>query len=97
MPGSVIRRKVCQALAPSVVAAIFRILGHDYGGRADLAQVREDAVLGACRSLVRFRDGVWLAKVDAGRRLAARGEDVDVLTQALLEHAMHDLGPEVAV
>ncbi|OKI81697.1 nucleotidyltransferase [Micromonospora sp. CB01531] len=31
----------------------------------------EDAVLGACRSLVRCREGVWLAKADAGRRLAA--------------------------
>jgi hypothetical protein len=29
----------------------------------------EDAVLGACRSLVRFRYGVWLSKVAAGRRL----------------------------
>ena len=32
-----------------------------------------DAVLGACRSLVRYRDGVWLAKVAAGRRLIASG------------------------
>ncbi|MCL7457820.1 nucleotidyltransferase domain-containing protein [Micromonospora sp. MSM11] len=31
----------------------------------------EDAVLGACRSLVRVRHGVWLSKVDAGRRLVA--------------------------
>ena len=29
----------------------------------------EDAVLGACRSLVKFRYGVWLSKVAAGRRL----------------------------
>ncbi|RLK12136.1 hypothetical protein DER29_5413 [Micromonospora sp. M71_S20] len=33
----------------------------------------EDAVLGACRSLVKVRHGVWLAKVDAGRRLLAGG------------------------
>ncbi|SCG15002.1 hypothetical protein GA0070610_1230 [Micromonospora echinofusca] len=33
----------------------------------------EDAVLGACRSLVRVRHGVWLSKVDAGRRLVADG------------------------
>ncbi|KXK59145.1 nucleotidyltransferase [Micromonospora rosaria] len=31
----------------------------------------EDAVLGACRALVRVRHGVWLSKVDAGRRLLA--------------------------
>jgi hypothetical protein len=29
----------------------------------------EDAVLGACRSLVKFRYGMWLSKVAAGRRL----------------------------
>ncbi|MFC4150109.1 nucleotidyltransferase domain-containing protein [Micromonospora mangrovi] len=39
----------------------------------------EDAVLGACRALVRVRDGVWLSKPDAGRRLADRGEDADLL------------------
>jgi hypothetical protein len=33
----------------------------------------EDAVLGACRALVRHRWGVWDAKVDAGRRLLAAG------------------------
>ncbi|MFG3698402.1 nucleotidyltransferase domain-containing protein [Micromonospora sp. NPDC047620] len=33
----------------------------------------EDAVLGACRSLVKVRHGVWLSKVDAGRRLIADG------------------------
>ncbi|WP_327029209.1 nucleotidyltransferase domain-containing protein [Micromonospora sp. NBC_01740] len=37
----------------------------------------EDAVLGACRSLVRVRHGVWLSKVDAGRRLAADGRRAD--------------------
>ncbi|MFG1890576.1 nucleotidyltransferase domain-containing protein [Micromonospora sp. NPDC049051] len=31
----------------------------------------EDAVLGACRALVKLRHGVWLSKVDAGRRLVA--------------------------
>ncbi|WP_428964321.1 DUF4111 domain-containing protein [Micromonospora fluostatini] len=34
----------------------------------------EDAVLGACRALVRVRHGVWLSKVDAGRRLLATGD-----------------------
>ena len=34
----------------------------------------EDAVLGACRSLVRVRDGVWLAKAAAGERLVAAGD-----------------------
>lgn len=33
----------------------------------------EDAVLGACRALVRHRYGRWLSKVDAGRRLLAVG------------------------
>ncbi|MGK5672730.1 nucleotidyltransferase domain-containing protein [Micromonospora sp. URMC 106] len=33
----------------------------------------EDAVLGACRSLVKVRHGVWLSKADAGRRLIADG------------------------
>ncbi|MFV2111072.1 nucleotidyltransferase domain-containing protein [Micromonospora sp. LOL_025] len=37
----------------------------------------EDAVLGACRSLVRVRHGVWLSKVDAGRRLLADGRPAD--------------------
>jgi RimJ/RimL family protein N-acetyltransferase len=32
-----------------------------------------DAVLGACRSLVRFRDGTWLPKLAAGHRLLASG------------------------
>ncbi|MFD2762867.1 nucleotidyltransferase [Micromonospora eburnea] len=43
----------------------------------------EDAVLGACRSLVRFRDGVWLAKADAGRRIAERGEGADLIGRAI--------------
>ena len=33
----------------------------------------EDAVLGACRALVRDRYGTWLAKVEAGRHLLAVG------------------------
>ncbi|MEU2662286.1 nucleotidyltransferase domain-containing protein [Micromonospora sp. NPDC007220] len=37
----------------------------------------EDAVLGACRSLVRVRHGVWLSKVDAGRRLLADDRPAD--------------------
>jgi len=43
----------------------------------------EDAVLGACRSLVRFRDGVWLAKADAGRRIAACGEGAELIGRAI--------------
>ncbi len=34
----------------------------------------EDAVLGACRSLVRVRDGRWLSKAAAGERLVAAGD-----------------------
>jgi hypothetical protein len=33
----------------------------------------EDAILGACRSLIKFRYGVWLSKVAAGRRLLGDG------------------------
>ncbi|MFF5071754.1 nucleotidyltransferase domain-containing protein [Micromonospora olivasterospora] len=44
----------------------------------------EDAVLGACRSLVRCRDGVWLPKVAAGRRLVERGHP----ETALIERAI---------
>ncbi|MDG4810457.1 nucleotidyltransferase domain-containing protein [Micromonospora sp. WMMD1120] len=43
----------------------------------------EDAVLGACRSLVRHRDGVWLAKVAAGQRLLDAGERTDVVRRAV--------------
>jgi hypothetical protein len=34
----------------------------------------EETVLGACRSLVRVRHGVWTTKVEAGRRLIAAGD-----------------------
>ncbi|MFC3502521.1 nucleotidyltransferase domain-containing protein [Micromonospora krabiensis] len=40
---------------------------------AEPAPGAEDAVLGACRSLVRVRHGRWLAKTDAGRRLLTEG------------------------
>ncbi|MEV7327769.1 nucleotidyltransferase domain-containing protein [Micromonospora sp. NPDC093244] len=43
----------------------------------------EDAVLGACRSLVRHRDGVWLAKVAAGRRLVDGGDASEVVRRAI--------------
>ncbi|MFJ6194473.1 nucleotidyltransferase domain-containing protein [Micromonospora sp. NPDC092111] len=39
----------------------------------------EDAVLGACRALVRVRDGEWLSKVAAGRRVVASGRDPDLV------------------
>ncbi|MGN9775480.1 nucleotidyltransferase domain-containing protein [Micromonospora sp. H33] len=50
----------------------------------------EDAVLGAARSLVRFRQGGWLSKADAGRRLAGVlreepgwGDAADLLDRAV--------------
>ncbi|GAA4562935.1 hypothetical protein GCM10023176_05780 [Micromonospora coerulea] len=43
----------------------------------------EDAVLGACRSLVKVRDGRWLSKVDAGRRLRERGEHADLIGRSI--------------
>jgi RimJ/RimL family protein N-acetyltransferase len=43
-----------------------------------------DAVLGACRSLVRVRDGHWLPKVAAAQRLVDAGyQPADVLTTAI--------------
>jgi hypothetical protein len=51
----------------------------------------DDAVLGACRALVRHRFGVWLSKVDAGRRLLTdRDRDADVIEQSI---AARDGGP----
>ncbi|MET8254027.1 nucleotidyltransferase domain-containing protein [Micromonospora sp. NPDC005197] len=43
----------------------------------------EDAVLGACRSLVRHRDGEWLSKVAAGRRLVDTGDPAEVIRRAI--------------
>ena len=43
----------------------------------------EDAVLGACRSLVRFRDGVWLSKDAAGHRLVELGISAELIGRCL--------------
>lgn len=43
----------------------------------------EDAVLGACRALVRIRDGVWLGKVDAGLRVAADDPDAALIRASI--------------
>ncbi|MGW5324411.1 hypothetical protein ACWEQY_22490, partial [Rhodococcus pyridinivorans] len=44
----------------------------------------DDAVLGACRALVRHRYGKWLSKVDAGRRLiGARYQPVETIEQSI--------------
>ncbi|MDG4781799.1 nucleotidyltransferase domain-containing protein [Micromonospora sp. WMMD961] len=43
----------------------------------------EDAVLGACRSLVRHRYGVWLGKVAAGQRLVDAGDPAEVIRRAI--------------
>ncbi|MDG4751865.1 nucleotidyltransferase domain-containing protein [Micromonospora sp. WMMD718] len=43
----------------------------------------EDAVLGACRALVRIRDGVWLGKVDAGLRVAADDPDAPLIRASI--------------
>lgn len=43
----------------------------------------DDAVLGACRSLVKIRDGVWLSKVAAGRRLADTGHEPTLITRCI--------------
>jgi hypothetical protein len=44
----------------------------------------DDAVLGACRALVRYRDGVWLSKIGAGRHLIATGfKPAEVIEQSI--------------
>jgi hypothetical protein len=43
----------------------------------------EDAVLGACRSLVRVREGVWLSKDAAGRRVLASGPAPELVARCL--------------
>ena len=44
----------------------------------------EDAVLGACRALVRHRYGRWLSKVDAGRQLLVAGyRPVEVIEHSI--------------
>ncbi|MFI9644437.1 nucleotidyltransferase domain-containing protein [Micromonospora sp. NPDC051925] len=43
----------------------------------------EDAVLGACRALVRIRDGDWLSKVAAGRRVIALGQDPELVQRCV--------------
>ncbi|MBB5114227.1 nucleotidyltransferase domain-containing protein [Micromonospora echinospora] len=43
----------------------------------------EDAVLGACRALVRSRDGVWLGKVEAGLRVAADDPDAALIRASI--------------
>lgn len=43
----------------------------------------DDAVLGACRSLVKIRDGVWLSKVAAGRRLADTGHEPALIARCI--------------
>ena len=43
-----------------------------------------DAVLGACRSLVRVRDGEWLPKVEAGERLLTTGDEREAVVRAAI-------------
>ncbi|MCM0674304.1 nucleotidyltransferase domain-containing protein [Micromonospora phytophila] len=50
----------------------------------------EDAVLGACRSLVKVRHGVWLSKTAAGRRLVEDGWPADLVERSI---AARDGGP----
>jgi hypothetical protein len=50
----------------------------------------EDAVLGACRSLIRIRQGEWLAKGEAGGRLRDAGTATDLIDRCL---AARDGGP----
>jgi len=43
----------------------------------------EDAVLGACRSLMRIRQGVWLAKAEAGRQVRDAGTASELIDRCL--------------
>jgi hypothetical protein len=44
----------------------------------------DDAVLGACRALVRCRHGIWLSKIDAGRHLISTGyQPAGVIEQSI--------------
>ncbi|MEV0944833.1 nucleotidyltransferase domain-containing protein [Micromonospora wenchangensis] len=43
----------------------------------------EDAVLNACRALVRLRDGDWLSKVAAGHRAIALGRDPELVRRCV--------------
>ncbi|MEV4664418.1 nucleotidyltransferase domain-containing protein [Micromonospora echinofusca] len=54
----------------------------------------EDAVLGACRSLVMVRHGVWLSKVDAGRRLVADSRPAAPTAAGQPADATADGGPD---
>ncbi|MEU4690462.1 nucleotidyltransferase domain-containing protein [Actinoplanes sp. NPDC023714] len=50
----------------------------------DPAAGADDAVLGACRALVRCRDGIWLSKIDAGRHLISTGyQPTEVIEQSI--------------
>lgn len=50
----------------------------------------EDAVLNACRAYVRVRDGIWLAKVDAGRRM----RDLGLWARAFQAEVLAGLKPQ---
>lgn len=68
----------------SLVAALRWWLASSVPHSDEPASGAADAVLGACRALVRLRDGVWLSKVDAGRRVVAAGTgDTAVVEQAI--------------
>ncbi|WP_329009823.1 nucleotidyltransferase domain-containing protein [Micromonospora rifamycinica] len=49
----------------------------------DPAPATVDAVLGACRALVRIHDGDWLSKVAAGRRVIALGRDPELVRRCV--------------
>jgi hypothetical protein len=54
----------------------------------------DDAVLGACRSLVRFRYGEWVSKLAAGQRLLDNGyEPARVIVAAMRARALGPSGP----
>jgi hypothetical protein len=74
-------------LAPADLRELVVVSLHWWIERPTLADDRRapeaaDAVLGACRALVRIRSGRWLGKVDAGRWLLTGGcEPADVVVE----------------
>jgi hypothetical protein len=61
------------ALRTLLVEALSWWLARPWPPGDEPAPGSEDAVLGACRTLTRVRDGVWLSKEAAGRRLLELG------------------------
>jgi hypothetical protein len=82
--GSLLGPPASRVFADVSDADLRRLLVDALTWRLHLPGDPVDAVLGACRSLVRVRDGRWLPKVAAAQRLLDTGyQPADVLTAAI--------------